>query len=375
MGMDKVSAIRNARTTVTSAQNKGRVDMMRHARSKDVIAQKGWSAARDNRVRHSHEMLDGEFVDEDEPFSNGLMYPGDPSGEPEEVYNCRCSLIYKVVGFGDPQEEEDDPWEEFDEEVQVESASDRFVPFNERKIDFSPAKTKEEAVEYAHKFAENVDMSGISLRNANTINRTLTGLTESYPTTKLSVISSKSKGVMSANYSKLNVDGRKLGSVLEKDQLIFEQNKTANEAMIREYRQKYQGRNMPEIVRQRVEKLESDLNFTRWGVHSSYDDHVQAVVVHEYGHILSDQYFGMLNGARANPNISMNRSIEGVKKQWEDALSTARKNGDIYSLSQYGNTNAKEFFAESFLAREMGEKLPDYVETLMEATLKNGIMR
>lgn len=116
MGMDKVSAIRNARTTVTSAQNKGRMDMMRHARSKGVIVQKGWSSALDDRTRESHLELDGEFVDEDEPFSNGLMYPGDPNGAPEEVYNCRCSLIYKVVGFGEPQEEEDDPWMGFEEE-------------------------------------------------------------------------------------------------------------------------------------------------------------------------------------------------------------------------------------------------------------------
>lgn len=116
LGMDKVSAIRNARTTVTSAQNKGRMDMMRHARSKGVIVQKGWSSALDDRTRESHIELDGEFVDEDEPFSNGLMFPGDPNGKPEEVYNCRCSLVYKVVGFGDPQEEEDDPWEGFEDE-------------------------------------------------------------------------------------------------------------------------------------------------------------------------------------------------------------------------------------------------------------------
>jgi hypothetical protein len=100
LGMDATSAIRNARTTVTSAQNKGRMDMMEEARDKGVIAKKGWSAIdQPERTRASHLELNGTFVDMDEAFPNGLMYPGDPSGAPEEVYNCRCSLVYKVIGF------------------------------------------------------------------------------------------------------------------------------------------------------------------------------------------------------------------------------------------------------------------------------------
>ena len=45
-----------------------------------------------NRTRESHLELDGEEVLVDEPFSNGLMCPADPTGEPEEVYNCRCTM-------------------------------------------------------------------------------------------------------------------------------------------------------------------------------------------------------------------------------------------------------------------------------------------
>lgn len=99
LDMNKTSAIRNARTTVTSAENKGRVDMMHDAAEKGVIMKKGWSAHTDGRERASHAALDGEFVGIDDEFSNGLQYPGDPDGEPEEVYNCRCSLVYDVVGF------------------------------------------------------------------------------------------------------------------------------------------------------------------------------------------------------------------------------------------------------------------------------------
>jgi hypothetical protein len=37
--------------------------------------------------------------DNDKPFSNGLMFPGDWRGRPEEVYNCRCTLGAEIIGF------------------------------------------------------------------------------------------------------------------------------------------------------------------------------------------------------------------------------------------------------------------------------------
>jgi hypothetical protein len=43
--------------------------------------------------REWHEAMDGEVVPVDEPFSNGLMYPGDPSGDAEEVINCGCDMV------------------------------------------------------------------------------------------------------------------------------------------------------------------------------------------------------------------------------------------------------------------------------------------
>ena len=97
--MNKTQAIRSARTIVTGAENKGRQDSYARAEADGIILQKEWISTNDSRTRHSHAMLDGAIVDQDKKFENGLMYPGDPSGRPEEVYNCRCTIVAKVNGF------------------------------------------------------------------------------------------------------------------------------------------------------------------------------------------------------------------------------------------------------------------------------------
>lgn len=56
---------------------------------------KVWNARDDSRVRMPHHQADGQTVPVWQPFQvNGesLMFPGDPTGSPENVINCRCSI-------------------------------------------------------------------------------------------------------------------------------------------------------------------------------------------------------------------------------------------------------------------------------------------
>lgn len=94
-GMDENAAIRNARTAMTGAQNAGRLDSMKRAAARGIGVKKGWLSTLDNVTRDSHVDLDGEVQELDRAFSNGLMYPGDASGPPAEVYNCRCRLTHE----------------------------------------------------------------------------------------------------------------------------------------------------------------------------------------------------------------------------------------------------------------------------------------
>ena len=72
-------------------QNGGRQAAYEEAYQMGIDVVKHWTATKDLRTRDSHRALDGEEVQFNMAYSNGLMYPGDPSGIPAEVYNCRCT--------------------------------------------------------------------------------------------------------------------------------------------------------------------------------------------------------------------------------------------------------------------------------------------
>lgn len=83
-----------ARTEVVSASNKGAFEMYAQA----GVQQSEWITARDGEVRGDRKgdkfdhHIDGEVVNLGSKFSTGLEYPGDPSGDPGNVINCRCTI-------------------------------------------------------------------------------------------------------------------------------------------------------------------------------------------------------------------------------------------------------------------------------------------
>lgn len=86
-------AQRIARTEVISASNAG---SWAHYRESGVVAQKEWLTAQDERVRDAHADAEGQMVDLDDPFvvdGEELEFPGDPNGSPENIINCRCTIL------------------------------------------------------------------------------------------------------------------------------------------------------------------------------------------------------------------------------------------------------------------------------------------
>lgn len=99
VGMQERYALTNARTAMTAAQNAGRMESFLNSAAMGIKLKKQWMATLDERTRSSHQELDGEIVDINKPFSNKLMYPGDPDGAPAEIYNCRCTMVGELEDY------------------------------------------------------------------------------------------------------------------------------------------------------------------------------------------------------------------------------------------------------------------------------------
>lgn len=111
VNMDKNAAIRTARTAVNGIENKGRKDATERVKAAGIPMVEVWSATHDQRTRDTHILLDGTEPDENGMYGKGIIskllaYPGDPSGDPEEVYNCRCGLISQIKGIDHSKDDE-----------------------------------------------------------------------------------------------------------------------------------------------------------------------------------------------------------------------------------------------------------------------------
>jgi HK97 family phage portal protein len=79
-------AMRLARTEV--AQSAGFAQ--HESATESGMTKHSWLSSRDERTRDSHASIDGEEQPIGEAYSNGLLFPGDPSGDPEDTIMCRC---------------------------------------------------------------------------------------------------------------------------------------------------------------------------------------------------------------------------------------------------------------------------------------------
>ena len=126
-GSNYAAAVRTARTTVTGAENAGRVHSYQRAKEMGIKLQKEWLATLDGRTRHSHRQLDGQKIPNEEgaKFDNGCRYPGDPQGRYDEICNCRCTLVAAIEGVDTSDAER---WSKLPEGVTYEDWKNELAP-------------------------------------------------------------------------------------------------------------------------------------------------------------------------------------------------------------------------------------------------------
>ena len=96
----RLSRLRSRVISRTESHSASNASTQMAAKASGLPMQKEWIASGGERTRENHLFASGQTVNIDEPFVVGgdyLMQPGDPSGSPEEIINCRCAVGYSVA--------------------------------------------------------------------------------------------------------------------------------------------------------------------------------------------------------------------------------------------------------------------------------------
>ena len=224
-GSNYATAVRTARTTVTGAENAGRVHSYQRAKEMGIKLQKEWLATLDGRTRHSHRQLDGQKIPNEEgaKFDNGCRYPGDPQGRYDEICNCRCTLVAAIEGVDTSDAErwsrlpEGMTYEEWKNElapkhVENDTESDKppeLLSFPHTKDDFGGSFIKYRRAKSAWE-AEHADE--IAARNAEYS----TWKVSKYKDFKQSTEKTKVQGVFSSDKAAAGAIEQKLGVPAER---------------------------------------------------------------------------------------------------------------------------------------------------------------
>ena len=317
--MNKTQAIRSARTIVTGAENKGRQDSYARAEADGIILQKEWLATNDGRTRHSHAALDGAIVDQDKKFENGLMYPGDPSGRPEEVYNCRCTIVAKINGF---------------KKVQVQKA------MAEKQVE--APQTTESAIKTANdlgvKYAQFEKMPLEQVNNAIDAVRTLPK--DCVPKViasgkDVSTVTGRPLGRKADQWWGVTYDYRAFS--LRTMQLGYDATDFDGGLIVGLNTQKF--KTLDALTK--AKKATNDAYFAKTGRYWSFNTEGKATAYHEIGHCFAD--------------------VRGLPNGWEDASARWAEESACDLLKK-----PDEAFAEAWAAYHLGDKrLPDYISAII----------
>ena len=321
---NREAAVRSARTMVTGAENAGRIDMMHKAATDGVIMRKRWiSSDQPGRTRDWH--MPGAFksleVDIDEPFQNDfgdIMFPGDPTADGANVYNCRCTLGYRVVGF---------------EKAQVQEAMAQQA---------QPPETTEDAIITAHdlgvKYAQFEKMPLEQVNNAIDAVRTLPK--DCVPKViasgkDVSTVTGRPLGRKADQWWGVTYDYRAFS--LRTMQLGYDTTDFDGGLIVGLNTQKF--RTLDALTK--AKKATNDAYFAKTGRYWSFNTDGKATAYHEIGHCFAD--------------------VRGLPKGWEDVSARWAEESACDLLKK-----PDEAFAEAWAAYHLGDKrLPDYISAII----------
>ncbi len=388
-------AVRITRTEGHRIQCSAADDAAHQAKDRGADVVKQWDATLDGLTRESHIAVDGEIRELDEPFSNGLMFPGDPAGGAAEVINCRCAYLQrarwavggkftKMNNFTGQIEVFDSPdaYDEFKkgffspenkrymnyvQQMEEKYGTKDFRKVLDRMTDreynhyskllannpmynkdspevimkpvFTPASNKTEAEDFAKSLGVIADYSKYNLDVANAVNETMLAMRNTFGSTALGQL--HRVGTFPQGYSTRWAGAYVSGGGADVDGSLWLRNVSRKNAF---------------------EKL-ADVAKTQYDIGYWSTPEALHTIRHELGHAV--------HRALGTPEI--NAQLTALRKGIQDERLRRNRSGDRnhkYSdwLSEYGFTNTNEFVAESvaeYFAGNPRETASKVVEILM----------
>lgn len=411
-------ALRIARTEGHRIQCQGAMDACFKAKEKGADVVKQWDSTLDGNTRESHQKVDGEIRELDEKFSNGLMFPGDPSGGAAEVVNCRCALLQrarwavegsftkmnnftkeietfdsiddynefkkaffskenkqymnyhqklekkykttnfeKLLGSMDDKEykhyralQDKSPIYRSSKQKYLKAADD--ISVQESKSSFTPAKTIEEATEYAQRFVKEykskysgiVDYGKIDVTVANDVNAVLTEIYDTYDAPRMQNIL-----LMNFREKKWQIAQAEAAYGLS-GELYLNGKWYKNLKTIAAHKKEYFDLidKVKHMIPDEIAKLEGKKDSTSvkklqyWKAYMNtgrtnvFDVETRGTVIHEMGHMLDSEVF----------HLHKTKSTFDIKASMDRYAS---------GISAYATSNTREYVAESFAAYWSGE--------------------
>ena len=305
------------------------------AKEKGADIVKQWDATLDARTRDSHARVDGEIREIDEKFSNGLMYPGDPSGSAAEVVNCRCALLQRAK------------WALDDTELQT---------LNERAEYYGLDKTKN-FEEYKEKYLK-ASKSEKAFENVEQLQKYSEDLL-------------KNHGVTVDMYDANAVIKEAKENVDNLDKLLSEYNSTLNTFIIQKGRVSNEGGATywltDKITGMRINPTQIRNISTVADTLGVGENKHLVTVTHEFAHTLSS--------STRNIDSDFWKEINKIKRDYKKELGYIELGKSKYTkneifISNYAAKNADEFMAESFAQAMLSDNPSPYAIKVLEAVNK-----
>lgn len=319
IGMNENSAVRNARTMVTAAENKGRQDGFYQAEEDGIILEKYWLCVHGERTREAHAAAGNDYsksksIPQSQPFIVGgekLMFPGDNSmgASGWNLYNCRCSVAAVVKGF---------------KKAQVQKAMEQAELTATEKV--RSAETRQQLESELSKITgAKIDLTGtdIDLMRENMVQ--LVSLGEEYGFRFSEIVSTGARKYL----GEVTRKGRYGDIVTMQYPKTFYKSKSS---LLSELRNNSERGEMPIIPGRKI---------------SIY------TTTHEFAHTLSEELVSRL----------YDRDVD-FWDEIEDVYARYRKSGETV-LGKYATSNQNEFMAEAFAYAKLGNRPNEYSDEVL----------